>query len=349
MYQGIPIVSPSSILSEDSEEAVVCIATRFYEAMHSQLRKLGFTGEIQKMVDYNTYAEYSLSDETIGKKMKRVEKGMQMVEELEKKYPSYVRIFCPFSVLGDIYFCMSYLPYFLDRQGINDYIVCAAGQACAKVVELFDNCPVEIMEQRELDAIIQAELYSQDENAFIAHQDRPYVVNLFKALYIKKISLEKIYCCGVFGLSQETKPVIPRYWREYGDLKSIEKGRAVILSPYAKSVTELRAEVWNEIVSDYLEQGYQVLTNVAGEEKPLQGTKPISPKICEMKSVVEWAGTFIGIRSGMCDVIRTAKCRKIALYPDYNYCDTKGKAIDIYGIDDFENVVVGDNFVWKRN
>lgn len=84
VYQGIPIVSPSSILSEDSEEAVVCIATRFYEAMHSQLRKLGFTGEIQKMVDYNTYAEYSLSDETIGKKMERVEKGMQMVEELEK-------------------------------------------------------------------------------------------------------------------------------------------------------------------------------------------------------------------------------------------------------------------------
>lgn len=349
VYQGIPIVSPSSILSEDSEEAVVCIATRFYEAMHSQLRKLGFTGEIQKMVDYNTYAEYSLSDETIGKKMERVEKGMQMVEELEKKYPSYVRIFCPFSALGDIYFCMSYLPYFLDRQGINDYIVCAAGQACAKVVELFDNCPVEIMEQRELDAIIQAELYLQDENAFIAHQDRPYVVNLFKALYIKKISLEKIYCCGVFGLPQETKPVIPRYWREYGDLKSIEKGRAVILSPYAKSVTELRAEVWNEIVSDYLEQGYQVLTNVAGEEKPLQGTKPISPKICEMKSVVEWAGTFIGIRSGMCDVIRTAKCRKIALYPDYNYCDTKWKAIDIYRIEEFENVVVKDDFVWKRN
>ncbi|MXP75912.1 hypothetical protein GN277_11115 [Lachnospiraceae bacterium WCA-9-b2] len=67
-----------------------------------------------------------------------------------------------------------------------------------------------------------------------------------------------------------------------------------------------------------------------------------------MKSVVERAGTFIGIRSGMCDVIRTAKCRKIALYPDYNYCDTKWKGIDIYEISEFENIFIKSDFVWKR-
>ncbi len=96
------------------------------------------------------------------------------------------------------------------------------------------------------------------------------------------------------------------------------------------------------------EQGRQVFTNVAGDEKPLRGTIPISPLICEMKSVVERAGTFIGIRSGMCDVIRTAKCRKIALYPDYNYCDTKWKGIDIYEISEFENIFIKSDFVWKR-
>ena len=51
----------------------------------------------------------------------------------------------------------------------------------------------------------------------------------------------------------------------------------------------------------------------------------------------------------MCDVIRTADCRKIALYPDYNYCDTKWKSIDIYKIDGFENIIVKDDFVWKKN
>lgn len=348
-YRNIPIEAPQTILLEKTENVMVCIVTRFYEAMYAQLRKLGFTGKIQKLVDYNTFAEYSLSDETIKRKLERVEYGKSLVEGLERKYPGYFRIFCPFSALGDIYFCMSYLSYFLEMRGRETCLICVSGNACAKVVALFSECPVEVMSQRELDAAIQAELYMQDEDAFIAHQDRPYVVNLHKALYLKKIPLEKIYCCGVFGLSFETKPTIPTRWKSYKQLDLIMEKRAVILSPYAKSVTALPENIWMDIVLDYQKQGYQIFTNVVGAEAPLVGTIPISPKIDEMKSVVERAGTFIGIRSGICDVIRTANCRKIALYPDYYYCDTRWKAIDIYEIDGFENIVIKDDFVWKRN
>ena len=96
-----------------------------------------------------------------------------------------------------------------------------------------------------------------------------------------------------------------------------------------------------------------ILRKIAGdcgkELRVLGGNLKKHGYISEMKSVVERAGTFIGIRSGICDVIRTADCRKIALYPDYNYCDTQWKAIDIYAIDSFENIVVKDDFVWKRN
>lgn len=348
-YRCIPIVPPEEILREESDRMLVCIVTRFYEAMHNQLRRLGFTGEIRKLVDYNTYAEYSLSEDTIRRKYKRVEHGIVLVQEMEKKYPGYFRVFCPFAALGDVYFCMSYLPYFLEIRGKHNYLVCVPGGACAKVVQLFDDCPVIAMEQKELDAAIQAEIYIRDENAFIAHQDRPYVVNLPRALYYKKIPLEKIYCCGVFGLSQDTKPVPPKRWKPYGDLQLIQPDQAVIFSPYAKSVTALPDTLWDEIVSDYQERGYQLFTNVAGEEQPLEGTIPISPMINETKSVVERAGTFIGIRSGICDIIRTANCRKIALYPDYNYCDTKWKAIDIYAIEGWENIVVKDGFRWKKN
>lgn len=348
-YRNIPIDSPDSILCENPDQTMVCIVTRFYEAMNRQLRQIGFTGKIKKLVDYNTYAEYSLSDETIQRKLERVAYGKAIIEQLDKKYPGYFRIFCPFSALGDIYFCMSYLPYFLQIRKKNNYLVCVSGNSCSKIVALFDNCPVEVMLQKQLDAAIQAELYIQDREAFIAHQDRPYVVNLHRALYVKKIPLEKMYCCGVFGLPSDTRPLAPTRWSLYKDLELIEKNHAVILSPYAKSVTALPEKIWKDIVCDYQRQGYQIFTNVVGEEKPLEGTQPISPAICEMKSVVERAGTFIGIRSGICDVIRTADCKKIALYPDYNYCDTKWKAIDIYAIDGFDNIVVGDDFVWKKH
>ena len=78
-YHEIPIVPPEAVLSEQAQDVIVCIATRFYEAMKAQLRELGFSGEVRKLVDYNTYAEYSLSEETVERKRKRVEHGRMIV------------------------------------------------------------------------------------------------------------------------------------------------------------------------------------------------------------------------------------------------------------------------------
>ena len=105
--------------------------------------------------------------------------------------------------------------------------------------------------------------------------------------------------------------------------------------------------VWEQIAKIYIQKGYRCFTNVAEEgEKPISGTVGISPQIAELQSIVEKAGTFIGIRSGICDVLKYAECRKIALYPDYNYSDTKWKAIDMYFLDGWENIVVKDGFQW---
>lgn len=345
-YKGIVVEKPEYVLESDSEKAIVLIATRFYEAMRAQLIDLGFKGEIVKVVDYNTYSEYSLSDDTIARKMERVRAGKDAIDTLRKSDADAFLIFCPFSALGDIYFCMSYLPHYVESRGIGNVVVCVVGNACRKVAELFDiaNCRVEVFSQNVLDSMVQAALYYRDENAFIAHQDRPYVVNLHKALNVKCIPLEQIYRCGIFGLSDDAVPVEPTRWHESGDCADIPEGKAVVLSPYAKSVTAMPDELWEKVADKYLDEGYQVYTNVVGDEKPISGTIAISPDIAEMKSVVERAGTFIGIRSGMCDVLRTAKCRKIALFPDYNYGDTKWKAIDMYRLVEFENIVFDGDY-----
>ena len=68
----------------------------------------------------------------------------------------------------------------------------------------------------------------------------------------------------------------------------------------------------------------------------------------KIQSVVECVGTFIGLRSGLCDVIKYADCEKIALYPDYYYSDTKWKAIDMYALRGWKNIVVGDDFKWEN-
>lgn len=346
-YRGIPIQPPKAVLSGAAGKTLVCIVARAYAAMADQLKGLGYEGKIYRLAEYDSYAEYSLSEETIARKKERVGRGRVMLEGLGQKYPGCFKVLCPFAALGDIYLMSSYLPHFLRKRGIDRYMIGVIGKGCAGVVRIFGDYQVEIFSQKDMDEIIQAALYTDINDFFIPHQDRPYVVDLHKALYVKCIPLAQIYCCGIFGLPVGTKPYEPCRLRQYDGLEQIGKGRAVIFSPYAKSVTALDEKIWEILVESYQTKGYQCFTNVAGDERALPGTIPISPAVSEIQSVVEWAGTFIGIRSGICDVLREASCRKVALYPDYNYCDTKWKAIDIYRLEGWENIVVGEGFKWE--
>lgn len=339
-YRGIRIRPPQVILSEVSEQVIVCIVARAYAAMADQLKRLGYRGKICKLVEYNSFAEYSFSEHTIVRKMQRVERGSVLLGKLTGKYPDHLKLLCPFSALGDIYIMMSYLPHFLQKRRTERCVICVVGNACAEVAKMFGRYYVEVFAQKDMDEMIQAALYTEEQNVFIPHQDRPYVVDLSRALYVKKITLEQMYCCGVFALPKNTRPFKPVNLCKYKKLEQIEPGNAVVFSPYAKSVTALDGEVWENIVVYFREKGYQCLTNVVGDEEPLPDTVPISPRINEIRSVVEQAGLFIGIRSGICDVLRDAVCRKVALYPDYNYCDTQWKAIDIYWLEGWKNIVV---------
>jgi hypothetical protein len=353
-YKGVHVHYPSEInkLAGDNskETSIVLITSRFYASMLSQLRSFGYEGPVRKLIDYNTYADYSLSEETVNRMRSRMLDGEKSVRKLEKLYPQHFKVFFPFNALGDIYFAMSYWDAYAKKREIDNAVFCVPVKAMSDVVHMFYDYPVEVYEQKKLDAMIQSVIYMRDENSFIAHQDRPYVVNLQKALYIKKIPLEQIYCCGVFGLPKDTKPIAPSLNNmTYKDIDSIPEGKSVIFSPYAKSVTAINPELWKDAVKFYSSAGYKCYTNVVGDEDALEGTEPISPSLLELRSVVERAGTFIGIRSGLCDVLREAKAKKIALYPDYNYCDTKWKAIEMYYIEQFEyNLLAEEGIQWEK-
>lgn len=340
VYCGIPVIDPKSIKAVEGVATLVCIAARAYAAMVKQLRQLGYSGRIEKLVDYNSYAEYSLSEKTILRKKQRLERGIQKLLEVRNCYSGCFRVYCPFSALGDVYYTMAYLPYFLEKRNVSEYIVFVVGRACADVVGLFGVKRVEVLTQQEMDEQVQAVLFTRDKEAYISHQDRPYVVDLYKVLYVKKISLEGMYKYGVFALEEDCIPVRPVNLEHAPEIEQIPKGRAVILSPYAKSVTNIPVEYWGKIIQNYSSKGYVLYTNVTEQEEALPGTQRLEVSLAQIQSVVERAGTFIGLRSGLCDVIRDAKCRKIALYPDCCYSDTQWKMEEIYHLEGWENIVI---------
>ncbi|MBR3516859.1 MAG: hypothetical protein IKO10_11145 [Lachnospiraceae bacterium] len=353
-YKGAVVVLPNRIMTmagkKTEADSVVLITSRFYASMLQQLRELGYEGPVRKVIDYNTYAEYSLSDDTVARMKERENHGERLLERVSAKFDHHFKVLCPFNALGDIYFMMSYWPAYAKKRNIDQVVFCVPSNVLADVIHMFGDYLVEVLKQNELDAMIQAVIYTKDESCFIAHQDRPYVVNLSKVLYKKRIPLEQIYCCGVYGLPVNTRPVKPNANKHiYKDIQSIPEGKAVVFSPYAKSVTSIDRKVWEEAVNYYVSAGYKCYTNVVGDEKALDKTEAISPSLLELKSVVERAGTFVGIRSGLCDILREANAKKIALYPDYNYCDTKWKSIEMYYIEQFEyNLLATEVIEWEK-
>lgn len=339
-YRGIPVVRPEVIVDDYDSNALVCIVARAGAAMEMQLKQAGFKGKIEKLIVYNSYAEYSFSEDTVLRKQARLKRGIELLKKQKEKYSGVYRIYCPFSALGDVYYMMSYLPYFLANQGVSSYVVFTVGVSCEKVVEMFGADKTESLSQLEMDESIQAVLYTADMNAYIPHQDRPYVVNLARALYIKKIPLELLYKYGVFGLDKECVPFKPCKLKPCNLPEQAIPGKSVILSPYAKSVSNIPVDYWNRIVRYYKGKRYYMFTNVTNGEEALPGTERLEVSLDEIQSAAEQAGIFVGLRSGLCDVIKGAACRKIALYPNRYYSDTKWKMEEIYHLDEWENIVV---------
>ena len=348
MYRDIIIHDPRYVMSNTGKESVVCIVARAFASMKAQLLSMGFEGDIYRLATYDTFADYSLDADTIVRMYQREQRGEIRLNDLKHSFPNGFFFLCPFAALGDIYYMMAFMPIFLKQRGIEQarVVVAVVGKSSQQVVRLFGLEKVCLFQQTEIDEMIQAALFTEDRDVFIPHQDRPYTVNLSRALYQKNFSLMDLYRYGIYGLESNCEPCTPliQRYEVYPYLGEICKDKAVIVSPYAKSVPMLPIKVWKVIIEYFQQKGYQVFTNVASGEIPLPQTTGISPTLSALKCVVEKAGIFIGLRSGLCDILQDAKCLKIALYPEYFYTDTKWTAHEIYALPGWENVLVKENF-----
>jgi hypothetical protein len=87
------------------------------------------------------------------------------------------------------------------------------------------------------------------------------------------------------------------------------EGRTVILFPICKSLTQLRLDFWEGVANGFRSQGFVVATNVAPNqpETCIAGTRPLSCPADELIPIAEYAGAVISARSGVCDVLATAR------------------------------------------
>ncbi len=114
----------------------------------------------------------------------------------------------------------------------------------------------------------------------------------------------------------------------------------MLLAPYAKSVLPVAPSFWEDTAELYASQGYAVATVVHGEEDAVPGTVALEVEIADLLEVAEHAGTFIALRSGLCDVVHAARARKVHVSPDAYYSTTRYKVADFFALPGWESVVL---------
>lgn len=328
---GVPVIAPNAV-ADVSEPSVVLIASRFHSEMRRQLVDLGYSGEIIRVGTLSIGTDTASGGDT--------SRGARLLDRLRAAHPDRHLVVCPFDALGDVYWALAYLP----AAAIQPAVV-VVGEGCRVLARLFGHDDAYSTTQVEMDDLVAAVVAGGAQDATIAHHDRPYGDGApVRVLDERFVAFTDVYRELVYKLPPSARPVAPRRDApEQADpawASKVPRGRGALLAPYAKSVVPVPWSFWEHTAEHHVSQGDTVVTLVHGEEDPVPGTLALEIPIPELLDAVEHAGTFIGLRSGLCDVVHTARARKVHVFPDAYYSTTPYKVADFFALEGWESVVL---------
>lgn len=332
-YQGTPVIT----LKELKElENVLLVAFEDQQEVLKNLKLEGADHEIIVLPNEKTMDVLNGKEKInyLIKKIKVYQDSYKTYKTLLNKYNAkQILVFSGQS--GDLFNALTYLKEYVRAANLeNDYVLTVVGVPCYKVAKMFEITNVEKIDALATKKLIKLYELCDDINIIPIHSSEAHVKNTVYTKLIRRenITLGKMYKYQAFKLNEVTKPQLPVYIRnstyveELFDRGKYPENRTVLVSPYANSyMDDDLLKEW-EILCDWLsQQGYRVLTNSAGEcEPPIKGTEAIWIPLEYITDFVERGGWFIGIRSGLCDIISGAKCKKIIFYKE-----------DLYGRGDY--------------
>lgn len=255
-----------------------------------------------------------------------------------KLYESYINQFgddvciltCAWRGTGDYYISGLYLQAWLYNFKCKNYIFLTPGGAERNVMRLFsamDGHAVQIGSVRDLCAL-RGFLGTQKTNFVFLHHQVPYPLNWKHNITNsalcghRGLNMVDFYLILGFRLSRNTTKSQPQFSNDIERIKQIfymnnlPLGRTVLISPYSAGLNQFLfpIEFWEKCVERLKGYGYTVCTNCAAKERPIKGTTSLLVPYKDIVPFLNLAGGFIGIRSGLCDVVATAHCPKVILH-----------------------------------
>jgi hypothetical protein len=313
---GMTVCTPEDRLAPFDKDAVILIISHaYFKEMSYQLSTMGYKERKNFFV-----LNYKIDDRlrSFYYMLFRLCRGFFAYKKLMKTGCEKIFI-APYTGTGDIYLAGLYFEDYLKKNHIENYVFVVVSGACKRVTKIFDIKNVVIIQPRIADELIIINTFFHKNLGIITLNDGWNHSKQWLRGY-NGLNFEKVFRYFVFGFDDNYSlrhPTLPDRQAEVDEIFTkygLVKHKTVVLAPYSNTLFDLPQSFLEEIARIAAGKGYEVCTNCAGEEKPVKGTKAVFFPLDIAKQFLDNCGVFIGVRSGLCDIISNSSCKKIIFY-----------------------------------
>lgn len=258
--------------------------------------------------------------------------GFKVYKKLIKKYGVDAAVLSTaWRGTGDYFICGLYLEAYLEKYNMEHYVFLVPDSGGErKITELFQVYQSHTVEIADINPIRMLDSFFAQEGLNIHYFHHGYQNPNNLSVSVSGISLTghnglhmvDFYLYFGFQLAEDAPKVLPQFEKDerkidlWFEQNSLPQGKTVLISPYSTGLEEygIPEEFWTNLAMALKSREYFPVTNCAGEEECIEGTIALNIPYRQIVPFLEKAGCFVGIRSGLCDVIAGADCKKIILH-----------------------------------
>lgn len=203
--------------------------------------------------------------------------------------------------IGDAFYALPYIKKYKEKNNVE---ICLIGNKKYKFLYdkfggidkycLLDEIGVFGFTNSHIGPLMRKILFSKIKKNKYVSNDYNLMVQLFPDHKCK--TLQEFTKKNIYKLTDEeiTYPVAEK--------KKLNEKPYIIISPHANTIADIPNEYFDYIIKE-LGKKYVIYTNVGKNQKELEGTLKLDCGILELADYASCAEAFIGLRSGVCDLV----------------------------------------------
>lgn len=324
---NVKVYAPEVFLSEYIDNLLVIICSIHAAAMMTQLTELGYhEGTHIHCLGGNPKKIYNVSKTAFDKCANNL---LAAFDFLSTIHATQI-VLCPYKNIGDTFIGCSSVAHKIVSKAAKGCCILVLSESCRKTASMFGFENIIIIQPKLMYDLIQCKsmLGHTLDNVYITQPCNPYynaslltnmqgyknlsAVDFFKTLPDRTVCeiMEPPVDTLYISAPQDTEEITKLFYQYH-----LKPHKTAILSPNSNSLPPVSESFWINTATELEKKGYTICVNATENETGILDYPKILFPLDIFSKVCEMAGLFIGLRSGLCDCISFADCRKIIVYP----------------------------------